>query len=321
MIHIISGLVFSLLAASVQAVSPVVALPYSTYRGVALQNGVSQWLGMRYAAPPLGPLRFSAPVDPLNTTGVLDADRVLPPCPTLPLQGLTTIYQHGLICLATNDSPSRNTTSEDCLFIDVYAPSNATTASPLPVFFFIQGGGFNSDSNSNYNGSGLIKASGDNIVVVNFNYRVGPWGFLAGQEVLKGGSVNNGMKDILMALNWVQKYIGQVYTPPTTTIIEHALTSPDQFGGDPAHVVVGGDSAGAGAVTLLLTAHGGRDDGLFHATAAESQSFPTVNNVADSQYQYDNLVIRTQCTNETDTLACLRNLSAPAIQAVNYNTP
>ena len=118
--------------------------------------------------------------------------------------------KHGLVCLATNADPTANTTSEDCLFIDVYAPSAATTASKLPVFFFIQGGGFNSNSNANYNGSGLIKASDDNIVVVNFNYRVGPWGFLAGQEVLQGGSVNNGMKDIIKALEWVQKYIVQV---------------------------------------------------------------------------------------------------------------
>jgi len=87
------------------------------------------------------------------------------------------------------------------------------------VYFFIQGGGFNTDSNPNYNGSGLITASDFNIVVVNFNYRVGPWGFLAGKEVQEGGSLNNGLKDQIKALRWVQKYIAQ-------------------FGGDPNHVVV-----------------------------------------------------------------------------------
>lgn len=80
----------------------------------------------------------------------------------------------------------------------------------LPVFFWIQGGGYNADSNANYNGTGLIEASGMNIVVVTFNYRVGPYGFLAGKEVQKGGSLNNGLKDQIKALEWVQKHIEQV---------------------------------------------------------------------------------------------------------------
>lgn len=66
------------------------------------------------------------------------------------------------------------------------------------------------NSNSNYNGSQLIEASGFNIVVVNFNYRVGPYGFLAGEEVLAGGSLNNGLKDQRKALEWVQRYISRV---------------------------------------------------------------------------------------------------------------
>lgn len=57
-----------------------------------------------------------------------------------------------------------------------------------------------------------------------------------------------------------------------------------KFGGDPNHVVVGGDSAGAASVTLLLSAHGGRDDGLFHATIAESQSFASMLTVDESQF-------------------------------------
>lgn len=97
--------------------------------------------------------------------------------------------------------------SEDCLFIDVYAPRNASN---LPVFFWIQGGGFNSNSNANYNGTGLIEASGAEIIVVTFNYRVGPYGFLAGEEVQNGGSLNNGLKDQIKALQWVQKHISKV---------------------------------------------------------------------------------------------------------------
>jgi len=85
--------------------------------------------------------------------------------------------------------------SEDCLFLDVYAPSNASTASKLPVMVFIQGGGWSSDSNGNFNGSLLVANSGLNMIVVTLNYRVGLLGSLAGKEVVEGGSLNNGLKD------------------------------------------------------------------------------------------------------------------------------
>lgn len=106
--------------------------------------------------------------------------------------------------------PINSKTSEDCLFLDVYAPSNATESSKLPVFFFIQGGGFNSNANANFNGSSLIRAGGMSIVVVTFNYRVGPYGFLASKEVAQNGTLNNGLLDQRKALEWVQKYISKV---------------------------------------------------------------------------------------------------------------
>lgn len=102
-------------------------------------------------------------------------------------------------------------TSEDCLFIDIYAPTDAHMSNRnLPVYFFIQGGGFASLSNANFNGTGLIEASDFNIIVVTFNYRVGPYGFLAGGEVEEGASLNNGLKDQIKALEWVQKHISKV---------------------------------------------------------------------------------------------------------------
>lgn len=278
------SVLFALQLAPVLAVSPTVSLGYSSYQGTPYANGVSEWLGMRYAAPPTGALRFAAPQDPNAAAGV------------------TVANKHGPLCIATGASPSVATTSEDCLFIDVYAPTNATQQSRLPVYFYIQGGGFNGNTNPNYNGKGLILASGMNIVVVNFNYRVGPYGFLAGREVAKRASLNNGLKDIIKALEWVQKYVSQ-------------------FGGDPDHVVVGGSSAGAAAITLLLTAYGGRNDGLFHATAAESQSFGNIYTFSESQFMYDNLVIRTGCASSADTLACLRSLPVQTLQAENFNTP
>lgn len=68
-------------------------------------------------------------------------------------------------------------------------------------------------TNANYDGTGLIEASDFNIVVVTFNYRVGPYGFLASQEVEQSGGLNNGLKDMIKLLQWVQKYIVQVIPP------------------------------------------------------------------------------------------------------------
>lgn len=97
-----------------------------------------------------------------------------------------------------------------------------------------------------------------------------------------------------------------------------------QFGGDPEHVVIGGASAGAASVTLQLAAYGGRDDGLFHGTAAESQSFAALRTVSESQYQYDELVDRTECssqhTGKNDTLSCLRGLDIKVLQKANIKT-
>lgn len=94
-----------------------------------------------------------------------------------------------------------------------------------------------------------------------------------------------------------------------------------KFGGNPGQVVVGGDSAGAASINLQLTAYRGRNDGLFHATAAESQSFAAIRTVVGSQYQYNNLVIRTGCAGASNTLVCLRSLNATFLQEQNINTP
>jgi carboxylesterase type B len=74
----------------------------------------------------------------------------------------------------------------------------------------VPGGGYNSIANANYDGTGLIKASEYTIVVVTINYRVGPYGFIASEDVQKKGSLNNGLKDIIQALQWVQAHITTV---------------------------------------------------------------------------------------------------------------
>ncbi|KAL8727112.1 MAG: hypothetical protein Q9181_005824 [Wetmoreana brouardii] len=271
-------------------VQPIVDLGYAKYQG-SNTSGVSQWLGMRYAAVPVGKLRFAAPAPPPKQKGIQDATK------------------HGNRCLGVRSSPSNNPASpgysEDCLFVEVYAPGNAMTDSNHPVYVYLQGGGFVQNGGA-YNAASLIKASGLRIVVVNLNYRVGPHGFLASEEVRKEGSLNNGLKDQKYALHWVKEHISK-------------------FGGNPHHIVLGGASAGAASVTLQLAAYGGKDEGLFHATAAESQSFGALRTVEESQYQYDGLVARTNCNaahnKSDDTLACLRSLSSDELQGQNIGTP
>jgi len=101
--------------------------------------------------------------------------------------------------------------AEDCLFLDVYAPSKARNSSELlPVYFFIQGGGFSALANPNYDGTGLLLASNLSIVIVTINYRDAAYGILAGKEIQEGASLNNGLKDQIKALQWVQKHISKV---------------------------------------------------------------------------------------------------------------
>ncbi|KAF3482160.1 triacylglycerol lipase [Arthroderma uncinatum] len=258
---------------------PVVELDYAKYMGTPGGHDVTSWLGIRYAAPPVGQLRFAAPQDPKKEAGIQRANDRGPHC----------------ISTGTKSGPR---TSEDCLRLNVFAPTSAGPDSKLPVFFFILGGGFNLNSDPFLNGTGLITASEQNMVVVTFTYRVSLYGFLPGEEIQKGGSLNNGLKDQLKALQWVQKYISK-------------------FGGDPDHVVIGGHSAGAASVAHLLTAYGGRDDGLFHGAIAGSPSFGTTLTNKQSQYLYDGLVKRTGCDSHHDSLACLRKLDVNKLQAQN----
>lgn len=106
--------------------------------------------------------------------------------------------------------------SEDCLFADIYAPFTATASGKvkgkrqlLPVLVNIQGGGFSTNANPHLDGSPMAARG---IVVVTFNYRVGPYGFLASKEIIKDKSadLNVGLLDQRELLKWVKKHIRQV---------------------------------------------------------------------------------------------------------------
>ncbi|ESZ91062.1 hypothetical protein SBOR_8556 [Sclerotinia borealis F-4128] len=261
----------------------LVNLGYAQYQGTLLSLGITQYLGMRYASPPLGDLRFRAPQPPQSLSGVQNAQTFQP------------------ICLATNNGPT-SSQSEDCLFVNVWAPSTATSASKLPVWVFIQGGGYISNSNANFNGSTVVNTSNRGIVFVNFNYRVGPFGFLTSEKVRQNGHLNTGLLDQRLLLQWVQNHIAQ-------------------FGGDPNHVVIHGDSAGAGSVALHLTAYGGRNDGLFIGGIGESPFFPTQPQVSELEWQFDRYANSAGCGSAGDVLGCLRSQSTAVLQAANIASP
>ena len=278
------------------ALYPQIHLDYATYKGKALPCGVSQWVGIRYAAPPVGALRFAEPQDPRHERKTQKAYHV----GRLRVResSLANPQQHRPLCYGFGDAPSRSR-SEDCLFADVYAPSHARPGSKLPVFVWLSAGGFNWLVNSNFNGTGLVLESQHNMIVVTFSYRVSLYGFLASPGLVEaGGSVNNGLKDQRKLLHWVKKYISH-------------------FGGDPNHVVLVGPSAGAASIIYQLTAYGGRDDKLFAGAAAQSPAFGPILTIPESDYQYTHLLRSLKCpTRPADAaLICLRAVSAGALQS------
>ncbi|KAH7018060.1 Alpha/Beta hydrolase protein [Microdochium trichocladiopsis] len=284
---------------TVAAVKPVVHLGYSSFQGTPLDNGITQWLGMPFAAPPVGDLRWRAPRDPAKTEGIQLANK------------------HSPSCIGTGESPSA-TKSEDCLYAAVYAPTAATRCKPLPVYVWIMGGGFNSNAGPNSNGTGLIRAADMDLVVVTFNYRVGTYGFMTNGDASDTTLIdtNMGLLDQRKLLRWVQSHISK-------------------FGGDPRHVVIGGASAGAASVTYHLTAYDGADEGLFVGAAAESQSFGPVRTAEKSRYQFVNLAKRLGCwdesavsnndedkSNDAAVLACMRSAPVETVQqAASTNIP
>ena len=184
--------------------------------------------GVPFAAPPTGPLRFRPPPPAPPWSGTRDATRF----GTAPLQPA---------------QPSLNQ-SEDCLYLNLWAP---LAKGPFPVFVWIHGGGFTGGHafEPTFDGTRL---AGEGIVCVTVGYRLGVFGFLDLEPALGptyAGSANNGLRDLIAALAWVQRNVAD-------------------FGGDPTRVTVGGESAGAKLTDLLMGAPSAQP--LFHGMVSES---------------------------------------------------
>lgn len=195
--------------------TPTIDLGYATYRGVRSNTGVDQYLGMRFAQAPLGELRFRAPQDPLLESEVQDASKVSKSARSLERRvsfaskKANTASQFSPLCIGVGQDASSPTYSEDCLFVNVFTPSNATPNSKLPVWLFIQGGGY-ATLGQFFNGTEVVRQSGGNIIFVNFNYRLGALGFLTSEKVRADGDLNAGLLDQRKVLYWVQDHIAKV---------------------------------------------------------------------------------------------------------------
>ncbi len=201
--------------------------------GIA-NEGVEEFLGIPYAQPPIGPLRWHAPQPFPVWDGVREAKQFGSACP----QKLT--YP------GPND-PSRN---EDCLYLNVYRPGGNIAHRPYPVMVWIHGGSNTNGSGKDYDPTQMVRQNG--IIVVTINYRLGVLGWLPMPTIESPegkASGNFGLMDQQAALAWVQKNIGF-------------------FGGDPSKVTAAGESAGAFGICANLASP--RAKGLFQQAIMQS---------------------------------------------------
>ena len=204
-------------------------------------TGVRSFLGVPFAAPPVGDLRWRPPQPPAAWEGVRKATSFGPRCMQAPIFG---------------DMIFRDEVSEDCLYLNVWTPARSAD-DRLPVMVWIYGGGFQAGSASEPRQDGSHMAQ-KGVVVVSFNYRLGIFGFFAHPELTAESphkaSGNYGLLDQVAALEWVRKNIAA-------------------FGGDPGNVTIFGESAGSFSVSALMASPLAK--GLFEKAIGESGAFFT----------------------------------------------
>lgn len=239
-----AALVFSVGAQIVETPVPgdPVSIDSGKLSGKVLPSGIKAYLGIPFAAPPVRELRWREPQPVKPWKGVYNADRKMPEC-------IQVLRPHNI-----NHYFGEEPTSEDCLYLNLWAPGSARAGSNLPVIVFIYGGGntIGSSGIPMYGGEPMAERGA---VFVNFNYRVGAMGFMAHPELTAESphhqSGNYAYLDAVAALRWIQRNISK-------------------FGGDPAKVVISGQSAGAGIVSNLQASPLAK--GLFRAVVAMSGS-------------------------------------------------
>ena len=281
---------------------PIVTLPNKIQlQGKNMpEGGAVSYRGIRYASPPVGALRW-APPRPYTPT---DADLAAPVDAT----------HYGQVCPQHPASMCMDQgCSEDCLYLNVFtgidAVRNSTTTSSdaelLPVAIYVHGGAYKSGSSNLYPAGELVKYWKGKAIVVSLNYRLGVLGFLGSRDLREldqsdGSTGNQGIQDQRLAFQWVQDNIAA-------------------FGGDKSRVMIFGESAGAGSMSMHLTMP--KSFGLYNRVILESGSFAqwTMRPMTHAQEIYDSIVAQTTCTDTTQsvsaTLACLQALTVAELDA------
>ena len=234
----------------------VVTLRDGKVQGVKTAEGaVEVFTGIPYAKPPVGELRWKAPENPESWSGVRTCTHFAP----MAMQPRNSEIYNSLSQIIgfhdyeiSLDDHFRDAVSEDALYLNLWRP--AGKAEKLPVLVYIHGGALQTGQPwyADYSGEGLARKG---VLVVNFGYRLGVFGFLATEELARedpnGSTGNYGLMDQIKALEWVRDNIAA-------------------FGGDPDNVTVAGESAGAVCVTALCTSPEAK--GLFRRAIAESST-------------------------------------------------
>lgn len=250
-------------------------------RGMS-DEGMCIWKGIPYAAPPAGELRWRSPEDPPDREDVLEAFEFSAQCPQ---QGIAGI-------LGANNRPVNG--DEDCLYLNIWRPRKEGT---FPVMVWIHGGALVIGSGSKeYYIGGKLAAEKD-VVVVTFNYRLGPFGFLSLPEFAEedpyGSSGNYGLLDQVKALEWVSKNIAG-------------------FGGDPGNITIFGESAGGWSVCNLLASPLAK--GLFHKAIIQSGACNSTMSVEEGYDFGKDFAAKAGCAGP-DVAECMRSKSADEIFA------
>ncbi|KAJ6571669.1 esterase 1, partial [Mycena capillaripes] len=257
--------------------APTVQLGDTTLTGLAFSN-LEFYGGIPYAEPPIESLRFKPPV-PLRklNSSTFDASK------------------YGNICLQLGPKPS----DEDCLTINIYKPAGLPKATVLPVMAFIHGGGYFAGSSMSYNATAIVTQSiarGTPVVYVSWNYRLGPLGFPTGREAFAKGALNLGLRDDILALEWIQDNI-------------------HLFNGDKSKVTLFGESAGAMSMGVLYL--NSNLQNLVRAAIFESgnAASPSVFEASTRQSDWDNFVRAVPGCGDCkeDSFTCLQGANSSAL--------